>query len=133
MVRPSRDRKPRGKSVPVTPPPTSPASSPTVVNGHGSRVAVCVSPNEGTRGAGVIRVTTHTRGGKEVVRHYLIQMMTTYKAVLTSFKSEGGNTYIVSLKTGATHCNCESWRRGNGTAECKHIRALRALIARGEL
>jgi hypothetical protein len=104
-----------------------------VVNGHGSRVAVCVSPNEGTRGAGVIRVTTHTRGGKEVVRHYLIQMMTTYKAVLTSFKSEGGNTYIVSLKTGATHCNCESWRRGNGTAECKHIRALRALIARGEL
>jgi hypothetical protein len=133
MPRPMREKTSPKKSTPTTPPPTSPASSPPDVNGHGSRVAVCVSPNEGTRGAGVIRVTTHTRGGKEVVRHYLIQMMTTYKAVLTSFKSEGGNTYIVSLKTGATHCNCESWRRGNGTAECKHIRALRALIARGEL
>jgi hypothetical protein len=133
MVRPSRDRKPRDKSVPVTPPPTSPASSPIEVNGHGSRVAVCVSPNEGTRGAGVIRVTTHTKGGKEVVRHYLVQLMTTFKAVLTSFKAEGGNTYTVSLKEGDSHCNCESWRRGNGTADCKHIRALRALIARGEL
>jgi hypothetical protein len=119
--------------VSVTPPPVSPASLPTETNGYGSRVAVCVSPNEGTRGAGVIRVTTHTRGGKEVVRHYLIQMVTTYKVVLTSFRAEGGNTYTVSLKTGATHCNCESWRRGNGTANCKHIRALRALIARGEL
>jgi hypothetical protein len=119
--------------VPVTHQPPSPASSPTEVNGHGSRVAVCVSPNEGTRGVGVIRVTTHTRCGKEVVRHYLVQLMTTYKAVLTSFKAEGSNTYTISLKEGATHCNCESWRRGNGTADCKHIRALRALIARGEL
>jgi hypothetical protein len=119
--------------VPVTHQPPSPASSPTEVNGHGSRVAVCVSPNEETRGVGVIRVTTHTRGGKEVVRHYLIQLVTTFKVVLTSFKADGGNTYTVSLKTGDMHCNCESWRRGNGTADCKHIRALRALIARGEL
>jgi hypothetical protein len=119
--------------VPVTPPPPSPASSPTETNGHGSRVAVCVSPNEGTRGVGVIRITTRTRGGKEVVRHYLVQLMTTFKAVLTSYKAEGGNTYTVSLKTGASHCNCESWRRGNGTVDCKHIRALRALIARAEL
>lgn len=94
---------------------------------------MCVSPNEGTRGVGVIRVTSHTKGGKEVVRHYLLQFMTTFKVVLTSFKAEGSNTYTVSLKTGATHCNCESWRRGNGAADCKHIRALRALIARGEL
>jgi hypothetical protein len=107
--------------------------TPTGVNGHGSRVAVCVSPNEDTRGAGVIRVTTHTRGGKEVVRHYLVQLITTFKTVLTSFKAEGGNTYTVSLKEGASHCNCESWRRGNGATDCKHVRALRALIARGEL
>jgi predicted nucleic acid-binding Zn finger protein len=71
--------------------------------------------------------------GREIVRHYLIQIMTTFKMVLTSFKAEGGNTYVVSLKEGASHCNCESWRRGNGAADCKHIRALRALIARGEL
>jgi hypothetical protein len=94
---------------------------------------VCVSPNEGTRGVGVIRITTTSKNGKEVVRHYLVQLMTTFKAVLTSFKAEGGNTYTVSLKDEVTHCNCESWRRGNGTADCKHIRALRALIARGEL
>lgn len=119
--------------MPVTPPPPSLASSPTEVNGHGSKVAVCVSPNEGTRGAGVIRITTYSKSGKEVVRHYLVQLMTTFKVVLTSFKAEGGNTYTVSLKTGASHCDCESWRRGNGTADCKHVRALRALIARGEL
>jgi hypothetical protein len=119
--------------VPVTPPPPSPVSSPTVFNGDGSRVAICVSPNEGTRGAGVIRITTYTRGGKEVVRHYLLQFMTTFKMVLTSFKRDGGSTYTVSLKTGDTYCDCESWRRGNGMADCKHIRALRALIARGEL
>jgi predicted nucleic acid-binding Zn finger protein len=108
--------------------------TPTGVNGHGSKVAVCVSPNEKrTRGVGVIRITTTSKNGKEVVRHYLLQLMTTFMAVLTSFKAEGGNTYVVSLKEGASHCNCESWRRGNGTADCKHIRALRALIARGEL
>jgi hypothetical protein len=96
---------------------------------------VCVSPNEGTRGAGVIRITTITLGGRgrEIVRHYLIQMMTTSKMVLTSFKKDGSNTYTVSLKTGDTSCDCSSWRRGNGAADCKHIRALRALIARGEL
>jgi hypothetical protein len=132
MVRPNRDRKPRGKSVPATPPPPTPASSPPDVNGPGSKVSVCVSPNESTRGAGVIRIVTYTKG-KQVIRHYLIQLVTTYKIVLTSFKSEGGNMYTVSLKERATHCNCESWRRGNGTADCKHIRALRALIARGEL
>jgi hypothetical protein len=119
--------------VPVTPPPPSPASSPTAFNVDGSRVAVCVSPNEGTRGAGVIRITTYTRGGKEVVRHYLIQMVTTFKMVLTSFRKDGGSTYTVSLKEGATHCNCESWRRGNGTTDCKHVRALQALVTRGEL
>lgn len=133
MVRPNRDRKPRSKSVPATPPPASPSSSSTEVNGHGSRVAVCISPNESTRGVGVIRITTTTRGGKGVVRHYLVQIVTTFKVVLTSFKKDGGSTYTVSLKEGATHCNCKSWRRGNGTADCKHIRALRALIARGEL
>jgi hypothetical protein len=94
---------------------------------------VCVSPNEGTRGAGVIRITTYSKSGKEVVRHYLLQLMTTFKVVLTSFKRDGGSTYTVSLKTGATRCDCQSWRRGNGTTDCKHIRALRALIARGEL
>jgi hypothetical protein len=95
---------------------------------------VCVSPNEGTRGVGVIRITIITLSGRgrEIVRHYLIQMVTTFKAVLTSFKKDGGSTYTVSLKTGDTSCDCSSWRRGNG-ADCKHIRALRALIARGEL
>jgi hypothetical protein len=72
-------------------------------------------------------------GGKEVVRHYLLQMMTTFKMVLTSFKKDGSNTYTVSLKTGDTSATASSWRRGNGAADCKHIRALRALIARGEL
>jgi hypothetical protein len=90
-------------------------------------------PERGDQRSRGYPITTYTRGGKEVVRHYLVQLMTTFKVVLTSFKAEGGNTYTVSLKTGATHCNCESWRRGNGTADCKHIRALRALIARGEL
>jgi hypothetical protein len=60
---------------------------------------VCVSPNEGARGAGLSGLPRPYQGTvRKSSATILIQLMTTFKAVLTSFKAEGGNTYTVSLK-----------------------------------
>lgn len=119
MPRPQRE-------VPKKKAPAKPTAPPQRNGG----VGICIEPAE-HGGIGVIRITTHTQNGKALSRLYLLQTLGLQKVALTKFKTEGGGTYVVSLKPGVRFCGCEDWK-GRHT-DCKHILAVESLHRENKL
>jgi hypothetical protein len=89
-------------------------------------------------GVGVVKIVTTLEGGKRLAKHYLLRCLGALKFSLsevhtvdTAYPRDGYGTYAVSIKSGVVFCGCQHWQKTR--AECKHIKAIRTLMAQDKL
>lgn len=142
MPRPNREKKtgvkpaanlPKQKPGVATSGPSADEAPGAAPPAHKGAVGVAVPVRDGS---GVIKIVAVLKGGALLTKFYHIRCLGALKFALTGFVTDakvtanGTDTYVVSLKAGLNFCGCDGWRQRH---ECKHINALRTLIAQDKL